>query len=254
MNSGAELMIPSFTLQVNNFSVRRNYQAVFSPYSFQLSNSRSLYLQGKNGSGKTTSLRVLAGVSQQYQGGIFLNQIERRELLHHYCRSFLYIGHHLSLNYDLSAKENLSYLLALRGVRVKQAVLKNVFSHLNIPQHNHPIRFLSAGQKRRVALARLWLESSPIWILDEPFTALDTHSIALLEEKMVIHLKKGGGLIFTSHQLPNSEIYTSTLTVTSFMDEDVNRPRAYKKDTYKENNYKGEGIDERSRKVRGDVE
>lgn len=228
-------MIPSFRLAVSNFSVRRNYQAVFSPYSFQLTNGESLYLQGKNGSGKTTSLRVLAGISQQYQGSIILNQIERRELLHHYSRSFLYIGHHLSLNYDLSAKENLYYFLALRGLRLKSAELTSIFHHLNIPQHNHPIRFLSAGQKRRVVLARLWLESPPIWILDEPFTALDTNSIALLEEKMVDHLERGGGLIFTSHQPPSTKTYTTTLTVTSLIDAVTETPLTHKKNSEGDN-------------------
>lgn len=200
-------------LRIEDFTVQRNYQPVFEPYWFTLSAGESLYLKGANGAGKTTSLRVLAGISQQYRGKIFLNEIERRELLHHYPRSIIYVGHALSLNYDLSARENLASILAIRGQTLSENECNEVFETLNIPQHDRPIRYLSAGQKRRVALSRLWFEDRPIWILDEPFTALDVGSIELLEAKMATHIETGGMIIFTSHQAPSDCVFTKTLTV-----------------------------------------
>lgn len=202
-----------FQLEVNELSIERNYRPIFVPYSFSLTNGESLYLKGRNGAGKTTSLRVISGASQRYKGEIFLDNVERRELLHHYPRVLTYVGHQLSLNLDLTAEENLEFILKLRGQFPKKSEIKEVFKLLDLPERARPVRFYSAGQKRRVALSRLWLEEAPLWILDEPFTALDVDSIALLEEKMKAHLAKGGGIIFTSHQAPSETVYTHELTI-----------------------------------------
>ena len=112
--------------------------------------------------------------------------------------------------------ENLSFLLKLRGKRIAREQILEVFSLLGLPLEERPIRYFSAGQKRRVALARLWLEESAIWILDEPFTALDIDSIALLEQKMKAHYQSGGGIIFTSHQAPVEEVVSKTLVIERF--------------------------------------
>ena len=209
-------MVAPFNLEVEALGVTRNYRPIFKPFSFNLTNGESLYIKGRNGAGKTTSLRVLAGISQRYQGNIYLNQIERRELLHHYSKEISYVGHQLSLNLDLTAIENLSFLLKLRGKRIAREQILEVFSLLGLPLEERPIRYFSAGQKRRVALARLWLEESAIWILDEPFTALDIDSIALLEQKMKAHYQSGGGIIFTSHQAPAEEVVSKTLVIERF--------------------------------------
>ena len=104
-----------FQLEVKELSIERNYRPIFVPYSFTLSNGESLYLKGRNGAGKSTSLRAISGASQRYKGMILLDGIERKELLHHYPRVLTYIGHQLSLNLDLTAYENLDFLLKLRG-------------------------------------------------------------------------------------------------------------------------------------------
>lgn len=206
-----------FSLEVVDLSVTRNYRPIFESFSFSLQNGESLYLKGRNGAGKTTSLRVISGASQRYQGLIQLNGEDRKELLHYYAREILYIGHQLSLNLDLTAWENLSFLLSLRGEKVTRDQVESVFRLLSLPLEDRPVRYFSAGQKRRVILARLWLEKrAAIWILDEPFTALDVDSIALLEATMVNHCQQGGAIIFTSHQMPSAEVFTKELTIEGF--------------------------------------
>ncbi len=210
------MQLPDFELVVSDLVVTRNYRPIFNPYSFTLRNGESLYLKGRNGAGKTTSLRVLAGISARYQGQILLNGEDRRELLHHYHRPLLYVGHALSLNLDLSAWENLRFMASLRGIQLDRDAFETVFSTLELPIESIPVRYFSAGQKRRVILARLWLERAILWILDEPFTALDVDSIALLEAKMKTHCQMGGAIIFTSHQAPTEEVFTQAVTIERF--------------------------------------
>lgn len=210
-------MRPEFLLEVDDLSVTRNYRPIFQPFSFSLKNGDSLYLKGKNGAGKTTSLRVISGASQRYQGKISLNGDNRKELLHYYAKELIYIGHQLSLNLDLTAWENLSFILSLRGESISREEVLEVFELLSLPLEDRPVRYFSAGQKRRVILARLWLEKrANIWILDEPFTALDIDSIALLEAKMIEHCQKGGAIIFTSHQMPADNVFTKEFTIEGF--------------------------------------
>ena len=210
-------MRPEFLLEVVDLSVTRNYRLIFQPFSFSLKNGESLYLKGKNGAGKTTSLRVLSGASQRYQGTIFLNGDDRKELLHYYAKALIYIGHQLSLNLDLTAWENLSFILSLRGESVSREEVLEIFELLSLPLEDRPVRYFSAGQKRRVILARLWLEKrANIWILDEPFTALDVDSITLLEAKMREHCQNGGAIIFTSHQMPAENVFTQEFTIEGF--------------------------------------
>lgn len=209
-------MQDSFQLVVSALSVTRNYRPIFKPLSLALTNGESLYLKGRNGAGKTTSLRVMSGISQNYQGAISFNDMDRKEMLHLYAQNISYVGHQLSLNLDLTAWENLSFMLKIRGVKVDRKDVEAVFLLLGLPIEDRPVRYFSAGQKRRVALSRLWLENTPIWILDEPFTALDVDSIALLEEKMHRHCQQGGGIIFTSHQAPSDHVITKSYEIERF--------------------------------------
>lgn len=209
-------MDSNFRLVVDSLSVTRNYRPIFMPLSLSLTNGESLYLKGRNGAGKTTSLRVISGISQSYQGTIMLDDYERKELLHHYVKNISYVGHQLSLNLDLTAWENLSFIMKIRGLKIDRAEADAVFSLLGLPLEDRPVRYFSAGQKRRVALSRLWLEETSIWILDEPFTALDVDTIALLEAKMIAHYQNGGGIIFTSHQAPSADVFTKTEEIERF--------------------------------------
>lgn len=196
-----------FTVELQEVFATRNYRKVFMPISVTLTNGSALYLEGENGAGKTTLLRIICGLNQQYQGALLLNELERREWANLYTKNILYIGHSLGLKEDLTPLENIESLLSIRQQSALRSDILKVFTQLSLPTESRALRYLSAGQKRRVALSRLMFESAPIWILDEPFTALDKYSIAWLESRMIAHQKEGGAIIFTSHQSPSNNVY-----------------------------------------------
>lgn len=208
-----------FTLTIHEVSATRNYRKVFTPISLTLKNGDSLYIEGENGAGKTTFLRVIAGLNNIYLGNILLNNLDRKELAHVYNKEILYIGHALGLKDDLTAFENIQSMLKIQGIqKTKEEILK-IFDYLSIPTQERPIRFLSAGQRRRVALSRLWLEPKTLWVLDEPFTALDKNSIEILEKAIAEHHEQNGTVIFTSHQTPSKAVYNKHQIIESHRKE-----------------------------------
>ena len=213
------MVFVDFTLTIEDVSATRNYRKVFMPVSLTLTNGMSLYIEGENGAGKTTFLRVLAGLNNIYLGNILYNDLDRKELAHTYNQNILYIGHALGLKEDLTAFENINAMLKIQGVKCTEAEIYEAFEKLSIPTQNRAIRFLSAGQRRRVALSRLWLEPKTIWILDEPFTALDKRSIEILETAITEHYQKGGTVIFTSHQTPSEGVYNHHHHIESYRKE-----------------------------------
>lgn len=208
-----------FTLAIEDVSATRNYRKVFTPVSLTLQNGMSLYIEGENGAGKTTFLRVIAGLNNIYLGNIRYNDVDRKELAHTYNHNILYVGHALGLKEDLTAFENIHAMLKIQNVQHTDEEIRTVFEMLSIPAQDRAIRFLSAGQRRRVALSRLWLEPKTIWILDEPFTALDKRSIEILETAITEHYQKGGTVIFTSHQTPSEGVYNHHHIIESYRKE-----------------------------------
>lgn len=202
-----------FELSIQKVYATRNYIPVFNPIDLTLKNGDSLYLKGDNGVGKTTFLRILTGLNPHYQGFITLNNNPQKELAHLYMKEMIYIGHHLGLKEDLTPLENIRLLLNINKANKSDEEILAVFETLNVPAMKRAVRFLSAGQKRRVALSRLWLEEKTCWILDEPFTALDLKTIELLENKIIQHSENNGVVIFTSHQLPNNNVYNKSFTI-----------------------------------------
>lgn len=158
-----------------------------------------IQIEGPNGAGKTSLLRILAGLSSPYQGEVLYNNQSiggQREI---YYENLLYIGHLSGIKGEMTAEENLAFNLSLQGLdpRNSEAVLKEV----NLLGFEDALAsHLSAGQHRRIALAQLWQSKAKIWILDEPFTAIDKRGIAKLEAQFLAHAQRGGCVILTTHQ------------------------------------------------------
>ncbi|WP_416305749.1 cytochrome c biogenesis heme-transporting ATPase CcmA [Neptunicella sp. SCSIO 80796] len=175
-------------------------RVLFSQLSLTLQAGQILHLQGPNGAGKTSLLRILVGLSQAQEGRILLNG-EMIEDHPRFASQIIYIGHKTGLNPNLSAIENLQFWVTLQGI----AEHINLFALLAdlglVGLEDIPVGHLSAGQQRRVALAKLWLKKAALWVLDEPFTALDAEAIALIEQRMQAYVRQGGAIILTSHQL-----------------------------------------------------
>src|SRR5690606_33803821 len=170
-----------------------------------------LYIQGENGSGKTTLLRTLCGLSGPAAGDILWNNQAIQSLAEDYYGKALYIGHLASIKDDLTAVENIQFSLSLSGYIADQSQAIGALETLGIGRcADLPTRVLSQGQKRRIALAQLWLQDTPqctpLWILDEPFTALDANMIDILTQHIEKYVNNGGMVIFTSHQLPSFDV------------------------------------------------
>jgi heme exporter protein A len=190
-----------YTLSAINLAVVRGDRMLFDKLNLALKNGTVIYLQGENGSGKTTLLRTICGLSQPYAGSIDWCGENINTLAEEYSKNVLYIGHLPGIKEDLTALENLQFSLALLGTEVASSQAAEVLSMLGLAKGLHlPTRMLSQGQKRRVVLARLWLQHLPLWILDEPFTALDAAATDLLKQKIESFANAGGMVIMTSHQ------------------------------------------------------
>jgi heme exporter protein A len=187
-------------LEAQNLAARRGFVDLFTGLSFGLDAGEALLVTGANGSGKTTLLRMLAGLTMPTAGEIRWNgrpaapfDPERRAAL-------AFSGHLPALKDELSAEENLASLLALDGVAVDRARLRDGLDAAGLlRQRSLPARVLSQGQRRRIGLARLALLPRPLWILDEPATALDTAGAQLLTEIIAGHLARRGMVIAATH-------------------------------------------------------
>ena len=189
------------TLTVSHLALVRGERMLFNKLDFKLENGTVLYLRGENGSGKTSLLRTICGLSKPYQGTISWCGENINVMGEEYSKNLLYIGHLPGIKEDLTALENLQFSLALIGETVADNDAITVLKLLGLAKGlNLPTRMLSQGQKRRVVLARLWLQHSPLWILDEPFTALDISATDLLKQKIEAFANSGGIVVMTSHQ------------------------------------------------------
>lgn len=189
-------------LSTNNLSVVKRDRLLFDQINLSVDSGGLLYVKGPNGAGKTSLLRVLTGLVQAEQGQVFFHQENIQDCQQAYQNQLIYFGHKLGVNGTLSAVENLQFWCEMHQVNVKQADIYQVLEQLSlVGLEDIPTSNLSAGQQRRVALARFWLkDNASLWILDEPFTALDIQGIDILSTKLVAHLLKGGAVIMTSHQ------------------------------------------------------
>ena len=200
-------LAPQSLLAVKNLQCVRGDRILFSQLSFSVVSGQLLYIQGENGSGKTTLLRTLCGLSQAEAGEISWNNESIQTLAEDYTAKVLYIGHQAGIKEELTPVENCQFAATLSGLDVTREQAINALTQVNIARcADLPSRVLSQGQKRRVALARLWLHTNtllmPVWILDEPFTALDANAITVLTSHIETFVNAGGIVLMTSHQAP----------------------------------------------------
>lgn len=175
-------------LSVTRLSSERNDRILFSDLNFTIKPGHGLHVVGPNGAGKTTLLRIVSGLLPATEG-----TIQKQGDL-------LYIGHQPGLKAHLSPLENLKFMLALTNLQAKMSI-EQALNQLGLKGLEHvPTHTLSAGQQRRVSLARLLLVPAKLWILDEPFTSLDRTGIKFIEQLLIEHLRQQGLLLLTSHQ------------------------------------------------------
>jgi len=189
-------------LEARDLACERGDLRLFSGLEFALGEGELLLVQGPNGSGKTSLLRLAAGLSRPAAGAIRWRGEDIRELGEDYARELLFIGHSNAVKEEFSAEENLAVALELAGRRPSAAQRAGALERIGLAARARlPARYLSQGQKRRVALARLCLAADvPLWILDEPFAALDARALAMVTELVDAHLARGGAAILTTHQ------------------------------------------------------
>jgi heme exporter protein A len=188
-------------LEVSNLKCVRGERPLFDGVGFRLESGKLLYLRGANGAGKTSLLRILCGLSPAESGQIRWNGVAIDELGEAYRQDLFYLGHHNALQEALTVNENLAFYAALAGTIPSEADTADALARLGLRGcQTRLVRHLSQGQKRRVALSRLMLNRARLWILDEPFVALDQAAIQLLADLVAAHLNKGGLAVLTSHQ------------------------------------------------------
>lgn len=190
---------PESGLQVNDLSCIRDDRVLFKHLSFQLEAGQALQIEGPNGSGKTTLLRILCGLTLPSAGEVLWEGQPIEENRTDYMAAMDFIGHAHGIKSELSPLENLQVAMAMANTRTDRS-LYEVLEQVGLRGFEDvPAITLSAGQCRRVALGRLLLSQSRLWILDEPFTALDVHGQAQIETMLVNHVERGGMVILTSH-------------------------------------------------------
>lgn len=162
---------------------------------------RWLYVAGANGVGKTSLLRMVCGLAPIEAGDICWNGTPIHTQADAYRQDLCYLGHLNALQESMTVQENLTFTAALAGLAPDAAQTRAVLAQFGVPgRERHLVRHLSQGQKRRVALSRLALSPARLWVLDEPFVAMDEAGVRMLADLIAAHLTKGGLAVLTSHQ------------------------------------------------------
>lgn len=191
-------------LRAEGLFCERDDRVLFDQLSFSLSPGQILQIEGPNGSGKTTLIRILCGLSQDFEGELFWQDQPISKVASQFRQSCVYFGHNTGVKLALTAEENLRWMAQVKGFTGSDNALAEAIDERLEKVglrgfEDVPLYTLSAGQKRRVALASLLLMPMPLWILDEPFTAIDKHGVAELERLIIEHANSGNSVILTTH-------------------------------------------------------
>jgi heme exporter protein A len=190
-------------LEVIDVSCERDHRVLFERVSFGVAAGEVVQIAGPNGSGKTTLLRFLSGISAAFDGQILWRGQPIHASAQLYRSEFLYLGHAPGVSLNLTALENLHWYFSLNQ-QVERQELCAALQQVGLAGYEDvPAYRMSAGQQRRIALARLIVSQAPLWILDEPFTAIDRDGVAALEKLLCNHARRGGAVVLTTHHALN---------------------------------------------------
>ena len=188
-------------LEASNLECIRGERSLFAGVGFRLAAGEMLYLQGSNGSGKTSLMRILCGLSHPVAGEIRWRGQTIAALGEDYRRELCYLGHHNAIKEELTPLENLLAAARLADEALDEGDALDALERVGLAGREElACRYLSQGQKRRVALARLCVDRRALWVLDEPYVALDAAAIELVASLIVAHLQRGGLVVLTTHQ------------------------------------------------------
>jgi len=194
---------------VSDLTCQRGYNELFINLSFELNSGEILKISGANGSGKTSLLKIIAGLNSAESGRLSINN--NKVGSYEYQSDIFYLGHLPALSPELHCKENLDYLTQLNNSSSNQS-LDEALTNIGLKNfENEYTANLSAGQKRRVVLSALFITQAKVWLLDEPFTALDSDGINVIEAQITKHCNNNGICVLTTHQecnLPGLRILT----------------------------------------------
>lgn len=186
-------------LEATDLECERGGRRLFAGLSFSLAAGELLRVAGPNGSGKTSLLRIVCGLLTPTSGEVRWKGTAIGKLREEFSRELAYIGHAPAVKDDLTPLENLDIACRLAGLPVTEDSMRSALAAFTVP--DLPVRKLSQGQRRRSALARLGLSAGvPLWLLDEPFAALDAAAARFLEELIAGHIVRGGAVVYTTHQ------------------------------------------------------
>lgn len=187
-------------LQVDKLRCVRDDRVLFDDLSFKLSPGKILQIEGSNGSGKTSLMRILAGLAVPDTGQVTWCGKKIKTISSEYAANVTYIGHKHGIKSELTPLENLRFVQSLTATKPEYQ-LEDALAEVGLKGfEDNPVRTLSAGQCRRVTLAKLLFTAAPLWLLDEPFTALDKQGQTLVENLIAQHVSNGGMAVLTSHQ------------------------------------------------------
>ena len=188
-------------LQVRDLECRRGDVSLFRGMQFELNAGQLMHVKGSNGSGKTSLMRIVCGLFEPAAGAVLWRGESIRELREEFNRELTYIGHLNGIKDELTAVENLAIYARFAGMVVADEQLRHALHQMGLRgREDLPTKVLSQGQKRRVALARLLLGGTKLWVLDEPFTALDVRAVDVLQSVVSKHIQSGGMAMVTTHQ------------------------------------------------------
>jgi heme exporter protein A len=187
-------------LEARDLECERGGKKLFRQLAFALAPGETLRVAGANGSGKTSLLRILCGLLTPTAGEVLWNGARIESLKEDYARHVVYLGHAPAVKDELTSAENLRVACVLAGLSATPEQTRDALARFAVPA-DRPVRQLSQGQRRRAALARLNLSwQAPVWLLDEPFTALDAAAAEVTRTLLDEHAQRGGSVVYSTHQ------------------------------------------------------